>query len=49
MKRVITAALAALGVFAYLSLPQPDPICFEDMPCWDCSSMGNQLCKGDTK
>ena len=24
--------------------PLTAPICYEDMPCWDCSTMGNLIC-----
>jgi hypothetical protein len=24
--------------------PEPAPVCYEDMPCWDCSTMGNRIC-----
>ena len=43
MNRVMAVLLVAAG----LTLPQPDPVCFEDMPCWDCTTMGNQLCGED--
>lgn len=50
--RVMLAAVLAGAILAVpgeLSSP-----CLEDMPCWDCSSMGNgicgkeQVCRGDT-
>ena len=22
----------------------PDPVCYEDEPCWDCDTMGNRTC-----
>lgn len=25
-------------------LSEPRPTCFEDEPCWDCSTMGNRIC-----
>jgi hypothetical protein len=43
----IAAVTVAVGV---VLLPQPVPlqfdqqVCQEDMPCWDCHSMGNRLC-----
>lgn len=36
-------------VLGGLMAPQPDPICFEDMACWDCSAMGNGICGEDAQ
>ena len=30
------------------NLPSDARECHEDMPCWDCTTMGNHIC-GDTK
>lgn len=29
---------------APVQAPVEAPICHEDMPCWDCATMGNQIC-----
>lgn len=29
------------------SSPTSTTICYEDMPCWDCETMGNRVCGGD--
>ena len=29
------------------TLPATTPVCEEDMPCWDCSTMGNKVCSLD--
>lgn len=54
MARRIAAALMALAIVAAshevrqeLDDDQKITTCFEDMPCWDCHTMGNHVCGKD--
>jgi hypothetical protein len=58
MKRVLWVILGSLTAVTLLSgckpqEPTPSPQmtteCQEDMPCWDCSTMGNGECGSSTK
>jgi hypothetical protein len=44
----MAAALALLALTAQPGSDQPttspDVLCMEDMPCWNCSTMGNRIC-----
>lgn len=39
----ILAAILVIGVVAVKSAG-PEYGCMEDMPCWDCETMGNRIC-----
>lgn len=48
---MIALFLAVLALFSSgwsMTIPQfhhrPAPVCYEDMSCWDCSTMGNRKC-----
>jgi hypothetical protein len=53
-KTTVVAAGVAAAAFAALMLSGPEPsldstrpepvVCYEDDPCWDCSTMGNTIC-----
>ena len=46
----LALALSALSCSAPAPAPAPAPVnvpdgtCHEDMPCWDCETMGNHVC-----
>jgi hypothetical protein len=41
----VAAGMYLLGVPpARQPTPSPTVTCVEDMPCWDCSAMGNRIC-----
>jgi hypothetical protein len=51
MKRLIAAGLVALSLAAcdpnagpWVDKPDDGQECQEDMPCWDCETMGNRIC-----
>ena len=44
---VVLGLLGAWGVLRVLTDGPRVPertVCFEDEPCWDCATMGNQVC-----
>jgi len=52
-KRKVKAQLATLAVLLALAAwndaqvpttPPTTTVCMEDMPCWDCNTMGNLVC-----
>lgn len=50
-KRLILSAILTLAVGcaspARVQVPTSTTSCQEDMPCWDCTSMGNRICGPD--
>lgn len=36
--------IALLMILLSMFLPFHSPSCAEDDPCWDCHTMGNQIC-----
>ncbi len=50
--RHLTAALLALVLLAVLAAAAlrldrwTSEVCYEDMPCWNCATMGNLQCGG---
>jgi hypothetical protein len=40
----IATVLVSRTVTGLLAPPQITPVCEEDMPCWDCTTMGNRIC-----
>lgn len=41
---VLTEAPIAAPIYAATEAPTQAPTCQEDMPCWDCETMGNLIC-----
>jgi len=43
---VTTIAIVGLMILDRNDRPAPtyQPLCTEDMPCWDCHTMGNMVC-----
>lgn len=51
---LVLSLVLVLGVFAYTHARESNnahvpvstntPACYEDMPCWDCATMGNLIC-----
>lgn len=51
---VVLLAGMGLGLLSLVVMPLPDgtpegALCEEDMPCWDCETMGNGECGGVDK
>jgi hypothetical protein len=45
MKKVIAAGFLTLTILAGTRDQEPQQqVCMEDMPCWDCDTMGNMVC-----
>ncbi len=40
----LLASILLLGVLGGLLAEQAQPVCTEDMACWDCKTMGNMIC-----
>ena len=40
----IVVVLEVIVVVLLLAWCRPEPTCTEDMSCWDCATMGNQIC-----
>lgn len=43
---LVTALIGAIAAFGAMALAEPPTptACVEDMPCWDCNTMGNKVC-----
>ena len=38
------SACNPLAAFHPTTQPTTGVVCYEDQPCWDCTSMGNRIC-----
>lgn len=49
MRRFLALATVALSLASFAAPAAAPTRCTEDMPCWDCHTMGNQLCGPTTE